>query len=54
MSLLLFIYTRMCDGATKSIVSELNKGYKLNDDNFYLWHRKIQLILKEQVLIEGP
>ncbi|KAI9197705.1 hypothetical protein LWI28_002809 [Acer negundo] len=33
--------------ASKSIVAELNKREKLNGDNYEMWLRKVQLILKE-------
>ncbi|TXG72586.1 hypothetical protein EZV62_001165 [Acer yangbiense] len=35
-----------------SIVAELNKGEKLNGDNYEMWHRKVQLILEEQEAFE--
>ena len=38
--------------ATKSIVAELNKGEKLNDDNYKLWSMKIQYVLEEQEVLE--
>ena len=38
--------------ASKSIVAELNKGEKLNGDNYEMWHRKVQLILEEQEALE--
>lgn len=38
--------------ATKSIIAELNKGYKLNEDNQDIWHCKVQYILEEQDAIE--
>ena len=34
--------------ASKNIATELNKGEKLNCDNYDIWHRKIQYILEEQ------
>lgn len=34
--------------ASKNIVADLNKGEKLNGDNFDIWHRKIQYVLNEQ------
>ena len=33
---------------SKNIVAELNKGEKLNGDNYDMWSRKIQLVLEEQ------
>ena len=38
--------------ASKSIVADLNKGEKLNGDNFDIWHRKVQYILEEQEVLE--
>ena len=38
--------------ATKNIVAELNKGEKLNGDNFDVWHRRVQYILEEQEYLE--
>lgn len=34
--------------ASQNIVAELNKGEKLNGDNYDIWYRKIQYIFKEQ------
>ena len=34
--------------ATKNIIVELNKGEKLNGDNYEIWHRKVRYILEEQ------
>ncbi|MBW0583023.1 hypothetical protein O181_122738 [Austropuccinia psidii MF-1] len=39
--------------ATKSIVAELNKGEKLNGDNYEIWHMKIQYVLEEQEALEA-
>ena len=39
--------------ASKSIVAELNKGNKLNRDNYEIWSIKIQYILKEQEVLEA-
>ena len=33
--------------ASKNIVAELNKGEKLNGDNYDISHRKIQYILEK-------
>ena len=33
---------------TSNIVAELNKGEKLNGDNYDIWYRKIQCIFKGQ------
>ena len=38
--------------ASKSIVADLNKGEKLDGDNYDIWHRKIQYILDEQEVLE--
>ena len=37
---------------SKNITAELNKGEKLNGDNYDIWHRKIQYILEEQDALE--
>ena len=39
--------------AFKNIVVELNKGKKLNGDNYDIWHHKIQYILEEQETLEA-
>ena len=39
--------------ASKNIMAELNKGEKLNSDNYDIWHRMIQYILKEQETLEA-
>lgn len=38
--------------ASKNIVAELNKGDKLNGDNYQLWAMKIQYVLEEQEVLE--
>ena len=38
--------------ASKSIVAELNKDLKLNDDNYEVWSMKIQYVLEEQEALE--
>ena len=38
--------------ATKSIIAELNKGEKLNGDNYKIWSMKIQYVLEEQEVLE--
>ena len=38
--------------ATKSIVTGLNHGDKLNEKNYDVWHRKIQYLLEEQDMLE--
>jgi len=35
-----------------AIVVDLNKGEKLNGDNYDIWHQKIQYILEEQDVLE--
>ena len=45
-----FILVEMA--ATRSIVSDLNQGDKLNDKNYDLWHRKIQYVLEEQDMLK--
>ena len=39
--------------ATKNIIAELNKGEKLNGDNYKIWHLKIQYVLEEQEVLEA-
>jgi hypothetical protein len=42
-----------CGGmASKGIVADLNKGEKLDGDNYDIWHRKIQYVLNEQEVLE--
>ena len=38
--------------ASKNIVAELNKGEKLDGDNYKLWSMKIQYVLEEQEVLE--
>ena len=38
--------------ATRSIVADLNQGDKLNDNNYDVWHRKIQYLLEEKDMLE--
>ena len=38
--------------AAKNIVVELNRGEKLNGDNYEIWSMKIQYVLKEQEVLE--
>ena len=38
--------------ASKSIVADLNKGEKLDGDNYDIWHRKIKYVLNEQEVFE--
>ena len=37
---------------TKNIVVELNKGEKLNGDNYEIWSMKIQYVFEEQKVLE--
>ena len=36
----------------KNIVVELNKGEKLNGENYEIWSMKIQYVLEEQEALE--
>ena len=38
--------------AAKNIVTELNRGEKLNGDNYEIWSMKIQYVLEEQEVFE--
>jgi hypothetical protein len=38
--------------ASKSIVADLNKGEKLDGENYDIWHRKIRYVLNEQKVLE--
>ena len=38
--------------ATKSVVVELNKDLKLNEDNYEVWSMKIQYVLEEQEVLD--
>ena len=38
--------------AAKNIVAKLNKGEKLNGDNYEIWSMKIQYVLEEQEALE--
>jgi hypothetical protein len=38
--------------ASKSIVADLNKGEKLDGENYDIWHRKIRYVLNEQEVLE--
>ena len=37
---------------TKIIITDLNQGDKLNDKNYDVWHRNLQYLLEEQVMLE--
>ena len=39
--------------ASKNIVAELNKGEKLNGNNYEIWSMKIQYVLEEQEALEA-
>ena len=38
--------------ASKGIVANINKGEKLDGENYNIWHRKIQYVLNKQEVIE--
>ena len=38
--------------ASKTIVAKLDKGEKLNSDNYDIWHCKVQYVLEEQEALE--
>ena len=38
--------------ASNNIIIDLNKGEKLNGDNYNIWHLKIQYVLEEQEVLE--
>jgi hypothetical protein len=38
--------------ASKSIVADLNKGEKLDGENYDIWHQKIRYVLNEQKVLE--
>ena len=38
--------------ASKCIVANLNKGEKLDGENYNIWHHKIQYVLNEQEVLE--
>ena len=39
--------------ASKNIIVELNKGEKLNGDNYNIWHLKMHYVLEEQKVLEA-
>ena len=39
--------------ASKNIIAELNKGEKLNNDNYKIRHLKIQYVLEEQEALKA-
>ena len=38
--------------ASKNIITDLNKGEKLDGDNYNIWQTKIQYVLEEQEALE--
>jgi len=38
---------------SKNIIADLNKGEKLNGENYDIWSRKIWYVLNEQTSLEG-
>ena len=38
--------------ATKNIIADLNQGDKFNENNYDVWHSKIQYVLEEQEMLE--
>jgi len=38
--------------ASKSIIADLNHGDKLSENNYDVWHRKIEYLLEEQEMLE--
>ena len=36
----------------KSTITDLNQGDKLNENNYDVWHRKIQYVLEEQKMLK--
>ena len=38
--------------ASKCVVADLNKGEKLDGENYNIWHHKIQYVLNEQEVLE--
>ena len=38
---------------TKSIVANLTRGKKLDDNYYDMWHRKIQYLLNEREILEA-
>ena len=46
-------YVSKMASASKNIVAELNKGEKLNGENYEVWSLKIQYVLEEQEGLEA-
>jgi uncharacterized protein VirK/YbjX len=38
--------------ASKNIIAELHKGFKLDGKNYDIWQRKVQYLLNEQELLD--
>ena len=46
-------FVKFCsEMASKGIVANLNKGEKLDGENYNIWHHKIQYVLNEQEVLE--
>ena len=46
-------FVKFCsEMASKGIVADLNKGEKLDGENYNIWHCKIQYVLNEQEVLE--
>ena len=46
-------FVKFCsEMASKSIVADLNKGEKLDGENYNIWHYKIQYVLNDQEVLE--
>jgi len=37
---------------SKSIIADLNYGHKLSENNYDVWHCKIEYLLEEQEMLE--
>ena len=53
LSVELRVSTNTMSSASKNIIAELNKGEKLNGDNYEIWSMKIQYVLEEQEALEA-
>ena len=45
-------YKAGMSSACKNIIAELNRGEKLEGDNYDIWYRKVQYVLEEQEVKE--
>ena len=46
-------FVKFCsEMASKCVVADLNKGEKLDGENYNIWHHKIQYVLNEQEVLE--